>query len=67
MEKTCPRCGKTFTCLHEDIENCWCMSTEIHPDVIAYISGEYTGCLCKECLDELNRRARLKLPLEKKK
>ncbi|MDD4819945.1 MAG: cysteine-rich CWC family protein [Flavobacteriales bacterium] len=67
MEKTCPRCGKTFECRHQEIDKCWCMSQAIEPDALAYISGEYTGCLCKDCIEELNRKARLKLPMDKKK
>lgn len=67
MEKICPRCGKTFECHHEEIKKCWCMSASIEPDAMNYIADNYSGCLCKECIDELNRKARLKLPLDKKK
>ena len=65
MEKQCPRCGKTFECRHEDIENCWCMSAEIHPAAMNFIADHYEGCLCRECIDTLNRAARLRRPVDK--
>lgn len=65
MEKQCPRCGKTFECRHDEVDNCWCMQTEILPDAMNFILDNYEGCLCRECIDELNRAARLKRPMRR--
>jgi hypothetical protein len=51
MEKHCERCGKSFVCTgHID---CWCMTTFIAPKVSNYISGLYTDCICKDCIEEI--------------
>ena len=47
MEKQCPRCGKTFECRHDEVDNCWCMQTEILPDAMNFILDNYEGCLCR--------------------
>ena len=65
MEKECPRCKKTFECKHEDIANCWCMTTSIEPDAMGFIADNYEGCLCPECIAELNKAARLKRPMHR--
>lgn len=65
MEKQCPRCGKTFECRHDEVDNCWCMQMEILPDAMNFILDNYEGCLCRECIDELNRAARLKRPMRR--
>lgn len=65
MEKKCSRCGKTFTCNHENIEQCWCMNEKIEPDAMNFIADNYEGCLCRECIEELNKAARLKRPMRK--
>lgn len=54
MEKICPRCGKTFECLHSS--KCWCVNIHISDKVKAKLKESYSDCLCKECLEELNNQ-----------
>lgn len=48
--KTCPKCGKTFSCITH--ENCWC-EDEVHlsRETLKKIRIEYIDCLCKDCLN----------------
>ncbi len=52
MKKTCPRCGKTFECVHSI--DCWCVKVQLTDATKAYLKEHYTDCLCKECLEKLN-------------
>lgn len=56
--KTCPRCGKTFTCSFEaGHDQCWCADLPpIIPLAGIRFAGEdteYQGCLCPDCLQLL--------------
>jgi len=46
--KTCPRCGKTFECLHA--AGCWCFDYTITPAAAEKLRTEFTNCLCPDCL-----------------
>ncbi|PKO97683.1 MAG: hypothetical protein CVU14_10050 [Bacteroidetes bacterium HGW-Bacteroidetes-9] len=46
--KICPRCGKSFECLHA--EGCWCFAYSISRENAAKLRKEYDNCLCPECL-----------------
>ncbi|MBL8118842.1 MAG: cysteine-rich CWC family protein [Anaerolineae bacterium] len=49
-QKTCPRCGASFTCgVAAAQSHCWCFDL---PNVHPLQSNEYTGCLCPSCLRE---------------
>ena len=52
MTKTCPRCGKTFECVHSI--DCWCVKVKLTDAAKAYLKEHYSDCLCKECLEEIN-------------
>jgi membrane protease subunit (stomatin/prohibitin family) len=52
MTKTCPRCGKTFECVHS--VDCWCVKVKLTDTTKAYLKANYSDCLCKECLEEIN-------------
>ena len=43
----CQICNKEFTCLNEDIKNCWCFKVE-HK----LIDEDLKDCICPKCLDE---------------
>ncbi len=52
MTKTCPRCGKTFECVHSI--DCWCVKVKLTDATKAYLKEHYNDCLCKVCLEEIN-------------
>ncbi len=52
MTKTCPRCGKTFECVHS--VDCWCVKVKLADATKAYLKANYSDCLCKDCLEEIN-------------
>lgn len=54
MTKTCPRCGKTFECVHS--VDCWCVKVKLTDATKAYLKENYSDCLCKECLEKLNQQ-----------
>jgi hypothetical protein len=54
----CPRCHKHFTCNTVDIQQCQCWGVGLEMGDFAYLkqqgfSAEETGCLCRECLLEI--------------
>ncbi|MBN2610518.1 MAG: cysteine-rich CWC family protein [Bacteroidales bacterium] len=46
--KTCPRCGKKFTCFGD--HDCWCEHLNIHKKEMLEILETYHDCLCPDCL-----------------
>ena len=52
MTKTCPRCGKTFECVHSI--DCWCVKVKLTDATKAYLKEHYIDCLCKDCLEQIN-------------
>jgi len=52
MTKTCPRCGKTFECVHS--VDCWCVKVKLTDTTKAHLKANYSDCLCKDCLEEIN-------------
>jgi len=53
-EKTCPRCGRKFTCTGN--ESCWCMDWQVSEDLKAEIQQTYKTCLCEPCFQELGAK-----------
>jgi transposase len=47
-QKTCPRCGRRFECLHN--ETCWCFAYVVPPENLEVIRKTYPDCLCPACL-----------------
>lgn len=54
MEKSCPRCGRTFECLNNEIARCHCASVTLNTEQLEYISRNFKGCLCQDCLQEIS-------------
>lgn len=54
VEKTCPRCGKTFECLHAP--GCWCFEYTISPENLEKLRTDYNNCLCPDCLSDFGER-----------
>lgn len=52
MKKICPRCGKEFECVHSI--DCWCVTIHLSDRAKANLKENYSDCLCKDCLEELN-------------
>ena len=51
--KKCPKCGKEFTCSHD--ENCWCTRYEISPENGQIMRQQFDDCLCEDCMKEYGR------------
>lgn len=51
MKKTCPKCGLTFECLHdENMAACHCASVPLKKVHLGYLKSHYSDCLCHACL-----------------
>jgi len=50
MIKNCERCGNSFECLANDIQNCACNKLELPKEYMAYLNQKYKNCLCLGCL-----------------
>jgi hypothetical protein len=53
-KKTCPKCGKEFTCFIKD--NCWCAKVELSDKQRNMLREKYVGCLCQSCLVEISKQ-----------
>ncbi len=53
--KNCPRCGSSFECRPENIDQCQCREVQLSAPTLAYLAQTEYDCLCKKCLEELNR------------
>ena len=58
-EKLCERCRCKFECRADDILNCDCSQIKISGKVIELVRKKYKGCLCVNCLKELNQNPSL--------
>lgn len=55
MQKQCPRCGKTFNCLHnEDPMHCQCTKVKLTMAASLHIRHNFIDCLCGTCLRDIN-------------
>lgn len=59
-EIECPRCGSLFTCNAVDIKQCQCWGVGLKKDDFTYLkrqgfSAEQTGCLCRDCLLQIQK------------
>ena len=53
--KSCPRCGATFICQHENPAKCQCASVVLSPATRAHLAAQYPNqCLCRKCLLEFS-------------
>lgn len=51
----CPRCRKPFLCKADKIEQCGCRNVDLSPETRDYLESTDYGCLCPNCLKELNK------------
>lgn len=58
---TCQRCQSTFQCKADDIANCQCASVTISKKAKQYLKTTNYGCLCKNCLVEINQQIKKEL------
>ncbi len=67
---SCPRCFSDFICNAADIKHCQCYGVSLQTADFAYLrqkgfTAEETGCLCRNCLLEIQREvAEAKLSLK---
>jgi Family of unknown function (DUF5522)/Cysteine-rich CWC len=54
-QKICPRCKKDFSCNPQNIRLCGCSRIELSNETKSYLSATFYGCLCNDCLAELNK------------
>lgn len=54
MRKTCSRCSSTFVCREDRTDVCHCTRIYLVSGVREYLSDNYSGCLCHQCLKETN-------------
>ena len=53
----CPRCGDAFHCGANDALPCACTTIALDAAMLASLRGRFAGCLCLNCLRELQREA----------
>ena len=46
----CPRCQRAFACRVGSIHLCQCQALTLTGDQQQYVSSQYQGCLCADCL-----------------
>ncbi|MCA1698634.1 MAG: cysteine-rich CWC family protein [Actinobacteria bacterium] len=49
----CPRCSQQFDC-GAGSGACWCADVDINKITRTSLAQFYDGCLCRECLEEIN-------------
>ncbi|RRB02335.1 cysteine-rich CWC family protein [Larkinella rosea] len=49
----CPRCGAVFECKVGNINLCQCMAVQLTDAQREYVRGQFTNCLCANCLQEV--------------
>ncbi|MFT7410557.1 MAG: hypothetical protein ACI9EX_001154 [Oleispira sp.] len=57
---TCPRCSARFLCNAANIQQCQCWGVELGSETFTYLkqqgfSVQQQGCLCRNCLLEIQR------------
>jgi hypothetical protein len=55
-EKHCPRCSIAFECKAGTIMQCQCSSIQLTVEESAFILAKYDGCLCINCLRDLQKK-----------
>lgn len=63
--KQCPRCHSPFECKVGNISQCQCSGISLSDEEKRQIALNYTDCLCRNCLIEIQKEARFK-PTEQK-
>ncbi len=47
---SCERCGKRMECKANSFTKCQCSDVRLTINEVQYISENYEGCMCAECL-----------------
>lgn len=55
----CPRCKKSFPCNARDVHDCACIHVQLQPVTREYLAKTNFGCLCNDCLVQLNEMVTL--------
>ena len=52
----CPLCQQNNLCAVDDSTPCWCVSSDIKPELLHRIPAELAkkSCICKKCIDKFN-------------
>ena len=51
IQKSCPRCGKAFECVHS--ADCWCAKIHLSDEAKTELKLQFNDCLCESCLKEI--------------
>lgn len=54
----CERCRATFECKANSFTKCQCSTVQLTLNETQYVSENYDGCLCANCLEELKQEYR---------
>ena len=54
IEKTCPRCGASFLCTHDEL--CQCVGITLNEKARAFLRTHYKDCLCRQCLEAISHQ-----------
>jgi len=46
----CERCGKSIECKANAYTKCQCSKVQLNLNEVQYISENYEGCMCADCL-----------------
>ncbi|HVW98557.1 MAG TPA: cysteine-rich CWC family protein [Mucilaginibacter sp.] len=59
----CERCGVRMECKANAYTKCDCSKVQLNLNEVQYIAERYEGCMCPNCLQELQQEYRLTLSL----
>ncbi len=65
-DTACPRCGSIFECKMGSITLCHCSEAQLSKDQMAYIAERWQGCLCHQCLLDIEKSTPKKLDARQK-
>jgi hypothetical protein len=55
----CERCQNTFHCNADNITECECSRIKLTAKELEYMSDNYKNCICKKCLIEIKKQAKV--------
>ncbi len=55
-QNQCPLCQQSNLCGVNGKAACWCVSSDIRPELLAQVPQELSGksCVCQQCIDKFN-------------
>jgi len=54
----CERCGKAIECKANSFTKCQCSVVQLSLNEVQYISENYEGCMCADCLRAMQEEYR---------